>query len=87
MYAYCAKVLTASVVDSDIGSLLVLISVFLFLGFINEPFGFSLNSGFEGTMIVDSSVASNDGVPPELVDCEGTEEYIGVVHFVVVANP
>jgi hypothetical protein len=36
---------------------------------------------------VDASVATNNGVPPEVIDCEGTKDYIGVVNLGVVANP
>ena len=38
-------------------------------------------------MIVDTSVTTNTGVPPEVIDAESTKNHIGVVKLVVMANP
>ena len=38
-------------------------------------------------MVVSSAIVANAGVPPELVDGEGHENNVGVVEFVIVANP
>jgi len=37
--------------------------------------------------MVPLAVVSDNGVPPELVDCEGPENGHGVVNLVVVADP
>jgi hypothetical protein len=46
-----------------------------------------LDSESKRAVGVDASVATNNCVPPEVIDCEGTKDNIGVVDLGVVANP
>lgn len=68
-------------------SLLVLITVVVILWLDEIPLFLALNGNFEGSVVVAATVVANGGVPPELVDTKGDTNDVGVVQFVVVADP
>jgi len=38
-------------------------------------------------VVVTSTVETNASIPPELVDCKGAKNNVGVVNLVIVADP
>ena len=66
----------------------ILITVVIVILWLDElPFLFFLDSELERSVVVASSVITNASVPPEVVHTHGAKDDIGVVKFVVVADP
>ena len=67
--------------------LLFFIIIIVLLWLDEVPFLLSLDSEIEGSVVISMSVVSDACVPPEGVERQGSENNIGVVSLMVVADP
>ena len=66
----------------------ILITVVVVILWLDElPLLFFLDGELERSVVVASSVITNASVPPEVVHTHGAQDDIGVVQFMVVADP
>ena len=68
-------------------SLVLLTVVVVILWLVQLVFLLFLDSPCERSVVVVATVVSNAGVPPEVVDTPSASNDVGVVNFVVVADP
>merc|ERR1711871_1215714 len=65
----------------------VLVIVLFFLGLNLSPLLLADLGMLEGAVFILEAVVADDHVPPELVEAEGAQDDVGVVHLVVLADP
>ena len=66
----------------------ILFTVVVIILWLDElPLLFFLDGKLERSVVIASSVITNASVPPEVVHTHGAKDDIGVVKFVVVADP